>query len=556
MLKTLTENNAFISRLTEADTFRCHHAEKSYQKMFAQFPAEQNRYRARMGKWYQSRGYYEDAIHWLSLSDDYEALLAAVEENRGYALNIQHQEEVLRWLEQCPKEILARHSYALLIFMRRLYTFRRIPEMLQLKEFFLQSVSENPSLSEEERGNLLGECEVILSFLSYNDIQGMSLHHRKALDLMTKKTTSVGGSGSWTFGSPSVLSMYYRTPGSLDRVVADMKECMPYYYRLTDGHGSGAEDLTEAESLFLQGNFAAVSLPLNGQSSLLLRKQWACFFCKDFLEMRLALFSGDRSGSGNGWRHRKLETRASEHVFEQQWTYAVLFFLQILGCKDKIPNGSQSKWLDSALVLHPAKFHAFMTYGRFFWQRGTIPWLIAMEQELRRRFSIYPNLLCTLYLEIQLAGAFHQLGDNDKALSHLQAAFVIGEEDRLAVPFAENAAWIRPLLGQILFMAHRPFIEQILKLADELEETMLAKAEDTQRPEGFTDNEWTVAQFAASRLSNREIAEEMGFSEGTVKQYLNRIYGKLHLDGDARNKRRRLEELLKQSPPAAVSKLP
>ena len=53
---------------------------------------------------------------------------------------------------------------------------------------------------------------------------------------MTEKTTSVGGSGSWTFGSPSVLAMYYRTPGSLDRVVADMKECMPCYYRLTGGH--------------------------------------------------------------------------------------------------------------------------------------------------------------------------------------------------------------------------------------------------------------------------------------------------------------------------------
>ena len=176
------------------------------------------------------------------------------------------------------------------------------------------------------------------------------------------------------------------------------------------------------------------------------------------------------------------------------------------------------------------------------------------NEQLRRFLDVASH--SSSYLEIQLAGAFHQLGDNDKALSHLQAAFVIGEEDRLAVPFAENAAWIRPLLGQILFMAHRPFIEQILKLADELEDTMLAKAEDTQRPEGFTDNEWTVARFAASRLSNREIAEEMGFSEGTVKQYLNRIYGKLHLDGDARNKRRRLEKLLKQSPPAAVSKLP
>lgn len=37
----------------------------------------------------------------------------------------------------------------------------------------------------------------------------------------------------------------------------------------------------------------------------------------------------------------------------------------------------------------------------------------------------------------------------------------------------------------------------------------------------------------------------MGFSEGTVKQYLNRIYGKLHLEGDAGTKRRRLEELFK-----------
>ena len=105
-------------------------------------------------------------------------------------------------------------------------------------------------------------------------------------------------------------------------------------------------------------------------------------------------------------------------------------------------------------------------------------------------------------------------------------------------------------------MAHRPFIEQILKLTDELEKNMLARAEDLQRPEDFTDNEWTVARLAASRLSNREIAAEMGFSEGTVKQYLNRIYGKLHLEGDARNKRRRLEELLKQNSPAAGSKFP
>lgn len=109
MLKNLTENNAFISRLPEPDTFRCHHMLKSCtRKMFDELPIEeQNRCKARMGTWYQSQGRYEEAIHWLSLSDNYEALLNAVEENRGYALNIQHQEEVLRWLDECPKATLA-----------------------------------------------------------------------------------------------------------------------------------------------------------------------------------------------------------------------------------------------------------------------------------------------------------------------------------------------------------------------------------------------------------------------------------------------------------------
>lgn len=97
-----------------------------------------------------------------------------------------------------------------------------------------------------------------------------------------------------------------------------MKECMPYYYRLTDGHGSGAEDLTEAESLFLQGNFAAVSLPLKrAELAALEKKQWGMLLCKDFLEMRLALFSGDRERIRNdGGTEKNSETRASEHVFE------------------------------------------------------------------------------------------------------------------------------------------------------------------------------------------------------------------------------------------------
>jgi len=46
------------------------------------------------------------------------------------------------------------------------------------------------------------------------------------------------------------------------------------------------------------------------------------------------------------------------------------------------------------------------------------------------------------------------------------------------------------------------------------------------------------------RLSNREIAEKLFLSEGSVWQYINQIYAKLRIEGEPRAKRKRLLALL------------
>ena len=51
----------------------------------------------------------------------------------------------------------------------------------------------------------------------------------------------------------------------------------------------------------------------------------------------------------------------------------------------------------------------------------------------------------------------------------------------------------------------------------------------------------------AQYLTNREIAERLFLSEGSVKQYINQIYSKLHIEGDPRAKRRQLAELFSQN---------
>ena len=50
--------------------------------------------------------------------------------------------------------------------------------------------------------------------------------------------------------------------------------------------------------------------------------------------------------------------------------------------------------------------------------------------------------------------------------------------------------------------------------------------------------------YQRSPISRSEIAQQLLLSEGSVKQYVKQIYSKLHIDGDTRTKRRRLNELL------------
>ena len=63
--------------------------------------------------------------------------------------------------------------------------------------------------------------------------------------------------------------------------------------------------------------------------------------------------------------------------------------------------------------------------------------------------------------------------------------------------------------------------------------------------ECLTEREYALIGLIAGRLSNREIAERLFLTEGSVKQYINRLYSKLGIEGDAKTKRKRLAELTK-----------
>ena len=129
-----------------------------------------------------------------------------------------------------------------------------------------------------------------------------------------------------------------------------------------------------------------------------------------------------------------------------------------------------------------------------------------------------------------------------EAAALLQETLQEAKMDGLVLPFAENYRYLKPLLAAGTQTA---LTARVLALGEAGER----RQSGTVRPAAFavlTEREYALVGLIAQRLTNREIAEKLFLSEGSVKQYVNQIYSKLHIEGDQRTKRRRLAELLTQ----------
>ena len=544
ILSLLTEQNAFVARLPDGVTYRFHHmmkecAERSFLAMSAE---TQQLYWERFGLWYEQHRQYLHAIAAYRKSENYDALLRVIRSDAGILLAALKPEDVLEALDKCPAETLKAYPFAILVLMRRMFTWRQIPKMLELKALLLTAIEEHPELSEEERGNLLGECDLILSFLCYNDISAMSRLHRSASAQMSRPAISIQSSGGWTFGSPSVLMMFHRAPGSLKSELFEMDECMPHYYKVTNHHGQGAETIMRAEALFCQGCFTDAHIELeraytqvkdNGQINMAL--------CCDFLSRRLSLYTDVEQRYTFAERYAEL-LRYHDASWINLWSATSAYYHALRGETDKIPEIFSQHRLSDINMLAPGKPMMEMIENQVYLAEGAYAKVIGRSAELLSVCEAMHYALVAIHSRIQTVAAYAQLGKIEEAHAWLGKALSDAAPDGLVMPFVENYAYLRPLLAREI---KTELVEKITKLG----EAAGARNAASVRPAAFdvlTPREFEIVELIAQRLSNREIAEKLYLSEGSVKQYVNRIYSKLHIEGDTRTKRKALAGLFGQ----------
>ncbi len=542
ILSLLTEQNAFVKCLPDGITYRFHHMMKECAKhSFLTMRAEtQQRYWQRFGLWYEQHKQYLHAMTAYRKCENHDALLRMVCADAGILLASLHPAEVLAVLNECPVMILKAHPSALLVLMRSMFNWRNIPKMLELKALLLTAIEEHPELSAEERGNLLGECDLIMSFLCYNDISAMSRLHRNASAQMSRPAVSIQNSGGWTFGSPSVLMMFYRAPGELQSELNEMDECMPHYYKITGNHGQGAETIMRAEALFYQGRFTDAHIALeraytqikdNGQENMAL--------CCDFLAWRLSLHVDAEPRSSFDKRYAAL-LRQHNASWINIWSATSAYYHALRGEPEKIPEIFARHRLSTVNFLAPGKPMLEMIENQVYLSQGAYAKVIGRSTELLAMCEGMHYALVALHIRIQTAAAYERLGKSDEAHIWLSQALSDAAPDGLVMPFVENYDDLEQILTQ---ETKSGLISAIIALGETLRQR---KTKNVIPPTfaALTPREFEIVNLMAQRLSNREIAEKLYLSEGSIRQYVNQIYGKLHIDGQPRAKRKLLLELL------------
>lgn len=541
LLSVLTEQNAFVTLLPDSLTYRFHHMMKECaERRFRMMETEkQSRYLKRFGLWYENHRLYLHAIASYRRSTDYDSLLRVIGKDAGILLSSLNPETVLSDIETCPLEVLKEHPLSILVLMRSMFNWRNIPKMMEMKALLMKGIEEHPELLEEERGNLLGESDLIMSFLCYNDISAMSRLHRSASAQMSRPAISIQKSGGWTFGSPSVLMMFYRAPGELESELVEMDECMPHYYRITDNHGQGAEKIMSAEAAFQQGSFTDAHIELehayaqiegNGQVNMAL--------CCDFLAWRLSLCMDLRMQYSFEQRYQEL-LRYHNAAWINIWTATSAYFHALTGKTKRIPAVFADHQLSTVNLLAPGKPMIEMIENQVYLAQGAYAKVIARSQSQLAVCDAMHYALVAMHIRIQTAAAYEMLGKHEEAHQWLSQALDDAQADGFVMPFVENYRYLKAALERINRTELR---DRIMELGETVHaRDTVMKCSDVF--DELTQKEYEIVEMMMQRLSNREIAERMFLSEGSVKQYVHQIYSKLHIEGDTRTKRKQLAEM-------------
>ncbi|WP_027398450.1 LuxR C-terminal-related transcriptional regulator [Anaerovorax odorimutans] len=532
----LLDENAFIRYLPEKDQYTLHSILQDYLKSrFYNHQPErfQTLILRRAGKSCAYVGDYYAAARFYYKIQDYEAILSLPFD--GVYLNNQKERDVLNFItdfvNSCPEKILCKYPMASVGFAFHLYMGGQQESYIKLYRLVTSVIQNSERMSEAEFNRIKGEFALLASFDDYNDIQKMSKGHRIALAYLDGPSLFLIPDTSWTFGNVSVLNMFWRKTGELEKELDDMDECMPIYSKLVQGHGVSANIVMRAESLLLQGADAEAEALCHkalylGRS----QNQIVLCLCAELVLARIAILRGDVDAF-------RVALDSLNRYIASPVDRFILRAVELCIMSLKLVLGETkglADWIYDLESMKKVLYIQAIPYGHLLYGKiilidkrynelyGLSGLMMGMAEEMN-------YLLPKVYSLIYLAVAKYRQGQRVEAQELLVKSLHIALPDKVYLPFAEHGNAIMPLLELV-----RPEVsdweglDAVVALCKRQEKGMktISKLILSQK-NVLTPREREIALLAKDGLSVKQIAEVLFISVNTVKSALRIIYSKL-----------------------------
>lgn len=515
------------------------------------------------GQAYAAESQYYTATKYFLWLGDFDAALSLPID--GEYLANQQEMQLMDYVEtlvrECPEETLVKYPQKMLILAYSAL-FDRHVEIFNKLCRLIASVIESGrlALDSDEMRKLRGEYALLTSFTAYNDIRKMSAGRREALEIMGGPSDSIVKNMPWTFGGTSILNMFWREPGTLEETLRDMDECLPYYLRLTKGHGAGADSVLRAEALLMRGEDKAAEIHCHKALYEARNHEQICVcICAEQVLARIAILRADVEGYfralANIWQFAK--ENSDPYVLRM-----VDLSTAVIGFSLGVADG-YAKWLYKPESIRrtlcaPATPYAQILYCQYLLIEKRHGELYGISEALMSEARGMNYMLPQVYQRIFLALAMRADGNAAQAKACLKEALACAIPDGVYLPFAQQAA-MEEFLNETQDALFRQFLAQRLPGATESEYSQAVlgaglsgsfaslRALCRRQQKGvaaikkalahnlspLTPREREIAQLARKRLSAKEIASKLFISETTVNSILKSVYSKLDIHSKA-----------------------
>ncbi len=538
----MLRNSFFISYIADKGVYSVHNILNNYLKQrFENQPRDfvQTMTRRAAVACEAASDYFQAAKHFIKLRD-YGAVLSLPFTSRY--LNEQKEKDIVDFLErfvgECPEETLRRYPFALLTFAFQFMKSGKVVLFSQLLRLLRMITNAPKGFSEAELSRIKGEMALLLSFTEFNDIEKMSFYHREAIAHLTMNDESdsprtvIFGLTPWTFGVVSVLCLFWSRSGELDTQLSLMDECMPWYVKLSGGHGTGADSVMRAEAHLYRGEEAAAEAASHRALYLARSTRQICIsLCAELVLARLAILRGD--GGAYATIRENIRKYGMETPERAVWRMVDLCLASLdlsLGTTEKLPD-----WLREVESIRKTLYvqgHAcgLMIYGKLLLLERRYPELYGLTEPAMEFAHGLKYELPRLYQLIYLAVAKKDEGLDVSAMEYLVRALEIALPDGMYLPFAEFGTMLMPLLETAKANFDLEKINALITLCRR-HSSGITSIRGYLEPEksSLTPREREIALLAKERSSVREIASRLFISENTVKSALKIIYAKLEI---------------------------